>query len=52
MLRTLINSNRDEPNVFLGHCLNLLPDLRSLVQPSGDNSLDLNNIWENIGHNF
>ena len=52
MLRTLINSSRDEPNVFLGRCMGLLTDLRSLVQPNQDNSPDLDKIRENIGHYF
>ena len=40
-LRTLINSTRPQPSVFLGRCLSLLADVRSLAQTKTerDNSL-------------
>ena len=61
-LRTLINSTRPQPSVFLGRCLSLLADLRSLAQTKTerdnslaqteerDNSLDLCKMRENIVH--
>ena len=62
MLRTLINNTRPQPSVFLGKCLSLLADLRSLAQTKTerdnslaqteerDNSLDLCKMRENIVH--
>ena len=61
-LRTLINSTRPQPSVFLGRCLSLLSDVRNLAQTKEwdnslaqtkterDNSLDLYKMRENIVH--